>query len=347
MTTDTASKRPWIRPIAITIGTLFLLAALMAGAGVWHMKKFATSPMDRNGQERLFTIRSGESLTGISRHLVQEGFVKDVILFKLLVRYQRLSKKIQAGEYALSPAMPPKELLVILTSGRVKLYRITIPEGHNLWETALLVERAGFGTQENFIALARNPELAASLGITADDLEGYLFPETYLFARNASHREIIRKMVQRFKAVYTPQWQARTRELGFTRHQIVTLASIIEKETGTGSERPLISSVFHNRLKRKMRLESDPTVIYGIPNFNGNITRKDLRRITPYNTYRIKGLPKGPIANPGRHSLEAALFPASTDFLFFVSKKDSTHKFSTNFRDHNRAVRRYQLGSSL
>ncbi len=344
MTTNTTSKRPWIRPIAITLGTLFLLAALMAGAGFWHMEKFATSPMDKNGQERLFTIRSGESLTGISQHLVQEGLIKDVTLFRLLVRYQGLSKKIQAGEYALSPAMAPRELLTTLTKGRVKLYRLTIPEGLNLWETAMLVERAGFGTRENFLTLARDPELAAALEIGADDLEGYLFPETYLFARNTPHQEIIRKMVQRFRTVYTPQWQERTREMGFTRHQIVTLASIIEKETGTGSERPLISSVFHNRLKRRMRLESDPTVIYGIPNFNGNITRKDLRRITPYNTYRIKGLPKGPIASPGKHSLEAALFPARTDFLFFVSKKDSTHKFSTNVRDHNKAVRRYQLG---
>ncbi|MCP4117274.1 MAG: endolytic transglycosylase MltG [Desulfobacteraceae bacterium] len=344
MTTDTTSKRSWMRPIAIAFGTLFLLTALVAGAGFRYMEKFATSPMDKAGQERVFTIRSGESLTGISRRLEQEGLVGNITLFKLLVRYQGLSKKIQAGEYALSPAMPPRELLTILARGRVKLYRLTIPEGLNLEETATLVEGAGFGSRENFLQLARDGELTASQGIEADDLEGYLFPETYLFARNTSQKEIIRKMVQRFRAVYTPEWQERTRELGFTRHQIVTLASIIEKETGTASERPLISSVFHNRLKRRMRLESDPTVIYGIPNFNGNITRKDLRRTTPYNTYRIKGLPKGPIANPGKHSLEAALFPAKSDFIFFVSKKDTTHKFSTNIRDHNKAVRRYQLG---
>ena len=150
-------------------------------------------------------------------------------------------------------------------------------------------------------------------------------------------------MINRFRSVFTTEWEARAEQLGFTVHQIVILASIIEKETGAPFERPIISSVFHNRLKKKMRLESDPTVIYGIEDFDGNLTRKHLLTRTPYNTYTIKGLPAGPIANPGRLSMEAALHPEKTAYIYFVSKKDSTHHFSTNLKQHNKAVRKYQL----
>ena len=144
--------------------------------------------------------------------------------------------------------------------------------------------------------------------------------------------------------MFPPEWEALAKSRGLSRHQVVTLASIIEKETGSPEERPLISSVFHNRLKQKMRLQSDPTVIYGIANFNGNLTRRDLKTPTPYNTYTIKGLPPGPIANPGRQSLEAALFPAESKFRYFVSKNDTTHYFSETLKEHNRAVRKYQRG---
>ena len=154
---------------------------------------------------------------------------------------------------------------------------------------------------------------------------------------------IISAMVENFKSVFTPEWEKRAEELGFSVHEIITLASIIEKETGAEDERGLISSVFHNRLKRGMRLETDPTVIYGIKNFDGNITRKNLSELTPYNTYKIKGLPPGPIAGPGYESIKAALYPAETDFFFFVSKNDGTHIFSSNFKEHNMAVQKYQV----
>jgi len=150
-------------------------------------------------------------------------------------------------------------------------------------------------------------------------------------------------MVDRFRSVYTPEWQQRTKNLGFTIHEMVTLASIIEKETGDASERPVISSVFHNRIRKGMRLESDPTVIYGIEAFDGNITRKHLSTPTPYNTYTQKGLPPGPIANPGKASIEAALFPADTSYLYFVARGDGTHQFSTDIRGHRQAVKQYQL----
>jgi UPF0755 protein len=181
------------------------------------------------------------------------------------------------------------------------------------------------------------------MGITADTLEGYLFPDTYYFPSGLESKSIITAMVKQFRIAFKPEWQTRAEELGMSVHEVVTLASIIEKETGAPEERPLISSVFHNRLKKGMRLETDPTVIYGIPDFDGNIKRRHLNTYTPYNTYKIKGLPPGPIASPGAAALEAALYPAQSKYLYFVSKKDGTHQFSATIKEHNAAVRKYQL----
>jgi UPF0755 protein len=252
-------------------------------------------------------------------------------------------KRLKAGEYLLSAAMPPRQILDIMVKGAVNLHKLTVPEGYSIPQIAALVENAKFGSKIDFIKTATDTALASKNGIEAATFEGYLFPETYFFPREVAMEQIISAMVNRFWSVFTTEWKVRAKDLGFTVHQIVTLASIIEKETGAAFERPIISSVFHNRLKKKMRLESDPTVIYGIKNFDGNLTRKHLSTHTPYNTYKIRGLPAGPIANPGRASLEAALYPERTVFIFFVSKKDNTHYFSTNLKEHNRAVRKYQL----
>jgi UPF0755 protein len=239
--------------------------------------------------------------------------------------------------------MTPAEILDILVSGRVRLYKLTVPEGYNQYQIAALVADADLATADAFLKSAADPALLRAKGIAADSLEGYLFPDTYYFPHQTPPGTIIATMVQNFWSVFTPAFEKRAGELNLSVHQVVTLASIIEKETGIASERPLISSVFHNRLKRGMRLESDPTVIYGIEEFDGNLTRRHLTTRTPYNTYRISGLPPGPIANPGREALKAALYPASTDYLFFVSRQDNTHYFSTNLKDHNRAVRQFQL----
>jgi UPF0755 protein len=230
-----------------------------------------------------------------------------------------------------------------MVKGSVKLYKLTIPEGYNLYQIAELVAAANFGNQNAFIEKATDTALVRENGLEGETLEGYLFPDTYFFPKKITVETIIATMVRRFRSVFAPEWQARAKDLGLTVHQIVTLASIIEKETGASFERPIISSVFHNRLKKKMRLESDPTVIYGIKNFDGNLTKKHLTTRTPYNTYKIRGLPIGPIANPGSASLEAALYPDNTKYIYFVSKKDSTHQFSTNLKQHNHAVRKYQL----
>lgn len=324
-------------------GILFICVFIASFVFFQKVSKFSNSPYNLAGQAERFNIKPGQNLSEISDNLQNKGIIKSSFFFKLLVRYKDSAKKLKAGEYMLSASKTPVEILSIITKGNVKLYKLTFPEGLNIKEIAQRVEDAGFGTQENFILLAESKAFAKTLGINQSTIEGYLYPETYFFPKKASQKQIIQAMVKTFNKVYTPEFRKLTVDMGFSIHQIVTLASIIEKETGAAKERPLISSVFHNRLKKGMRLESDPTVIYGIKDFNGNITRKDLRTWTPYNTYKIKALPPGPIANPGGMSIKAALYPADTDFIFFVSKKDTTHKFSKTIAEHNKAVRKYQL----
>ena len=304
---------------------------------------FIKEPASLTALEKVFTIKPGQSLKVIAGNLEKESIISNKTYFILFTKLKKVDKKLQAGEYILSASKSPEQILEILIKGKVKLYRITLPEGLNIREIADLVEKAKLCTKKHFVDLCHDSAFIISSGIKSTSLEGYLFPDTYFFPKHASCEDIISTMVAHFKNIFTEKWQARAKKLGFSIHDIVTLASIIEKETGDASERPLISSVFHNRLKKNMRLESDPTVIYGIKNFDGNIKRKHLKTVTPYNTYQIRGLPAGPIANPGALSLQAALYPAQTDFLFFVSKKDTTHKFSKTIQEHNQAVKKYQL----
>jgi len=331
-------------------GILFLCILIACFVFFKKVSDFSNTPMNpesaenSQGHEKIkFDIEPGQNLSIIAYNLEKQGIIKSSFFFKILVSYKESAKALKAGEYMLSPSKTPLQILSIITKGDVKLYKLTVPEGLNIKEIAKRVEKAGFGASENFISLAESKTFAESLGIKQNTLEGYLFPETYFFPKDTSLKIIIKKMVQAFNQAYTPKFRKRTVDMGFTIHQIVTLASIIEKETGAARERPLISSVFHNRLRKGMRLESDPTVIYGIKDFNGNITRKDLRTWTAYNTYKIKGLPPGPIANPGMLAIKAALFPAKTEFIFFVSKRNNFHKFSKTIKEHNKAVRKYQL----
>jgi len=294
-------------------------------------------------QNKLITIKRGQSFAATTRYLYREGLIKSTLRFRLLARIKGADKRIQAGEYLLSSDLSPNKILETMVVGKVRLYKFTIPEGYNLKQIAEIISSAGFVPQVEFLKAATDPIFVRQMNIPAETFEGYLFPDTYYFPKGASAPDLITAMVERLNSLFSDQWKKRATETGHSIHQMLTLASIIEKETGAPFERPLISSVFHNRLRKGMRLETDPTVIYGLKNFNGNLTRKDLRTPTPYNTYKIKGLPPGPIASPGLAAIEAALYPAETDFLFFVSKKDSTHHFSTNFKDHERAIRKYQL----
>lgn len=324
--------------------SIFLI--FCAGLGIYiELRMYADAPAQAdNSREILVDVRPGQTLKTTADLLYQKNIIKNSWKLIAIARLKGCDKRLKAGEYLLSAAMTPRQILTIMVNGEVQLHKLTVPEGYTVNQIAELVSQAGFGSRNEFNKLAADAALARKLGVPAQTLEGYLFPDTYFFSKDVTLEKIIATMVQRFWSIFKPEWQDRAQSLGFTVHQIVTLASIIEKETGAPFERPLISSVFHNRLRKKMRLESDPTVIYGTKDFDGNITRRHLKTLTPYNTYKIRGLPAGPIANPGRASLKAALFPEETDYIYFVSKKDTTHHFSTNLKEHNRAVRQYQLG---
>ncbi len=332
-----------------TFAVIVATACIGAATGAFlvaDMKYYARTPVDsrqRNAQPSVFVINPGENFRSITRRLADSGLIRSPFKFRLFARLNGQDKRIKAGEYRLSSTQSPQKILATLIEGKVILYRLTIPEGYTLKQIARSAADAGLTDTNAFLRAANDPRLIQSLKIDAASLEGYLFPDTYHFPRTAQPSTIIRAMVHRLRAIFTPAWKAAAREKKLTIHQVLTLASIIEKETGDPGERALISSVFHNRLKKGMRLESDPTVIYGISDFDGNLTRKHLRTPNPYNTYLNTGLPPGPIANPGAAAIKAALFPAKTRYLFFVARKDGTHQFSTSFAAHKRAVKKYQL----
>ncbi len=328
---------PWRRiPLLVAgICVLLLLYALLV----------LTLPPNLRGERKQVVIPRGAPFKGVVRVLDEAGLLRSPTGFHLMARLMGVTERVQAGEYELSTTMPPLVILHKLVAGDVMKYRVTIPEGYTVRQIALRLQELGIiEEQEEFLKLAFSAEFAAGLGIEGKSIEGYLFPDTYLLPKGVSPIEIIKTMVGKFKQVYGPDCEHRAVELGMTDRQIVTLASIIEKETGVSEERPLISAVFHNRLKRGIPLCSDPTVIYGIPDFDGNLRKKDLEQWTPYNTYLKKGLPPGPIANPGKSSLLAALYPAPVQYLYFVSRNDGSHYFSTTLREHNEAVWRYQQG---
>jgi len=298
----------------------------------------------------IFTISPGESFPSITRRLHQAHVIQSPLRFTLLAKFERRIPGIKAGEFELTGGLTPRTLLDLFSSNNFVTYKITVPEGYDLYDIAKLFEEKLGLPRKSFLALARDfrkePKLATlPLPQEASSFEGFLFPETYRFSKNNTATEILTIMASTYRKVFDAQF-AETRKVHFlSEFELVTLASIIEKETGVAEERGLISSVFHNRRIQGMLLQSDPTVIYGLkPGFNGNLTRKDLTTPTDYNTYTRKGLPIGPICNPGIHSLRAALFPDDTQYLYFVARHDRTHHFSTTLAEHNEAVWRYQLG---
>lgn len=323
---------------------IFILFLALLTYGALEFLRYEDAPSGIGQDKKIIEISPGQRFSAVSDTLRQAGLIGNSLKFKFLARFRGYDKKIRAGEYQLSSPMSPKDILEIITSGRVYLHKLTIPEGYDMRQIAAEIANAGFVAEEEFIKAAKDEAFIRQQGIDASSLEGYLFPDTYYFPKGVKVQTILSAMLRRYNSVFRNEWKQRAKELGFSPHQTLTLASIIEKETGLASERPMVSSVFHNRLKRVMRLESDPTVGYGVENFNGHITRKDLERVTPYNTYKIQGLPPGPIASPGAKAIEAALYPADTAFLYFVAKGDSSHQFSTTYPEHQQAVRKYILG---
>jgi UPF0755 protein len=317
-----------------------LLALIWIIVGLLYFQ--ASRPMSENTQSQVFEVVPGMTLKQVSKELSRKNLIRSASAFQAVALIQDKQKQIMVGEYNISQSMLPIEILKRITSGKTVLYPVTIPEGYLITEIADLLEERGLVNKETFLRETKKVDLLKE--IPTDSLEGYLFPETYHFGKFTPEITIVKKMVETFKErALKQELLKRARELGFSYHEVITLASLIEKETGKDSERKQISSVFHNRLKKNMRLQTDPTVIYAIKNFDGNIRKGDLKIDSPYNTYRYKGLPPGPIASPGLKSIIAALHPAETSNLYFVSRQDGSHQFSATLNEHNRAVQKYQL----
>jgi UPF0755 protein len=291
----------------------------------------------------LIEFEQGAGFRQITNSLNEKGLIKDKTAFLLLARLRGSTKSAQAGEYEFSASMSPATILQKLEKGLVVRHPVTIPEGYNIRDIADLLERNRLCKKERFQAKASDKTFLISLGIDALTAEGFLFPDTYYIYKGEPEGAIIVSMVSRFREVFTDDMKKRTMAVGLSINDLLTLASVVEKETGQASERPRIARVFLNRLKKGIRLQSDPTVIYGIKDFNGNLTKKDLLTETPYNTYRKRGLPAGPIANPGLDSIKAVLYPEDGPYLYFVSKNGGTHYFSKTLSEHNRAVYQYQI----
>jgi UPF0755 protein len=303
---------------------------------------YALVPPSDQFVSKTVMLPRGLTYRQIAQTLERNGIIYGVRRFVLLGRILNVGPRAKAGEYAFDLPLSHWSVLKKIIQGRVKTYNITIPEGYTLSQIGEILEKNEILSKESFIRKASSFETFSRYQIEGPNLEGYLFPDTYAWSKETDPEIVIQFFLNRFRRVFTPEIAERAHEIGFSEREILTIASIIEKETSDPRERPLVSAVIHNRLKRKIPLQSDPTVIYGIPDFDGNLTKKDLSRYSPYNTYTIPGLPPGPIANPGIDSIKAAVYPAPVDYLFFVSKNNGTHHFSSTLKEHHAAVDRYQ-----
>lgn len=272
----------------------------------------------------------------------EKGVIHSELPLLILGRFAGIEKTVRPGLYRIPKDANALDVFYKMRIGETETITLTVPEGYNLKEIAMSVEKTGLASKEEFLRFAQDQMFTARLGLKVSTFEGFLFPDTYKIAVGAGPEDIIKTMVERFHKMFEPELNKRLSKSGMTLIQAVTLASIVEKEARKNSERGLIAAVYLNRLKKGMRLEADPTILYGVRSTAGPIRRSEIRRRTPYNTYVIKGLPPGPIANPGLESIKAALYPADVDYLYFVAKNDGTHYFSKTLREHNKAVRKYQ-----
>jgi UPF0755 protein len=327
----------------LSLGGVLALACTAYFVFVFYFR----APRDPLAQETVvFDTEALNNFKQIAAELENRRLIRSSFAFRILARAQKIDTQVKAGEYALSPSMTPEQILDIMVRGEAIRRKATIREGMTLIEIGEVLEGAGIVSRAAFESALADGELLREERIEAASFEGYLFPETYNFRRNTQARQVIKAMHEQLNRRWAAEWSARAAQFGMSKHQVLTLASIIEKESGNFDEQPIIASVFHNRLRINMRLQADPTVIYGIKNFNGNITKRDLLTETPYNTYVINGLPPGPIANPGLAAIKAALYPADTKFLYFVGNGEGRHVFSEGLDQHNDAVNRFQRGAA-
>jgi UPF0755 protein len=329
------------------LGLLIVFLAVVAGLGAWWgMRRLHTPYRGFAASEVFVELPAGAGVAAIADRLAAAGVVADPWTFRIAARVAGADRRLQAGEYRFADAATPRDVVARIARGDVYATPITFREGLTIREMAVVFEQSGMGTRAEFEAAARNPSLAAEWDPTARSLEGYLFPDTYALPRRAGAEATVAAMVGRFRAAFDAPLRARAADQEMSLRDVVTLASLIEKETAKADERPLVSAVYRNRLRIGMPMQCDPTVIYALMlagRWNGNIRRPDLQIDSPYNTYRYPGLPPGPIAAPGRASLEAALSPADVPYLYFVSRNDGSHVFAATLAEHNRNVARWQL----
>jgi UPF0755 protein len=310
---------------------------LGAGGGGLYVRYLVFSPTGIFGTPRVVSIRKGASMTAAARELAQAGIVRSQLAFVIYAKLTGRATRLKPGDYAFKGGEAMPAVLIHLVNGDFMVVTVTIPEGMTVHQIGEKLEQVGLVCENEFDTAARGGKIATSLGLGPLGTEGFLFPATYRFSPRAKIDQILAPMLERFFAVLTPAVEERLFELGLSAREMVTMASIIEKEAHASDERPIIASVFYNRLKLGMPLQSDPTAQY---NLEGDSERAAtaVRMTSAFNTYVIAGLPPGPIANPGLPSIQAALYPAHTDYLYFVARNDGTHIFSRSFAEHQRAI---------
>jgi UPF0755 protein len=328
------------------VGATLLVGILASAAAASIMWRRLHEPYKAYAADQLIEIPTGAGSGAIGRRLIGAGIIRDDFTFRSALWWTGQSRSLQAGEYLFDRPLTPIDVVNRLARGDVLTRPLTFPEGLTAMEMAGIFESRGFGAASSFVEAAADGTIVHDLDPHAADLEGYLFPETYALARTTTARRLVTMMVDRFRDTVTEDLHRSAERQGLTLREVVTLASLVEKETGKPEERPLVAAVYRNRLKIGMPLQADPTVVYALQRagkYTGNIRREDLRLDDRYNTYRYPGLPPGPIASPGQASLEAAVRPAAVDYLYFVSRNDGSHAFARTLVEHNRNVREFQV----
>ena len=326
-----------------------ILIVFAMGGAVFYLYHFGNAPFDQGGSTKKveFDLLKGMHPREIAQALERQGITSNANAFFWFGKLTGSWAGIKAADYELDPSMAPSLIFKTFRSGIGIQHALLIHEGDNIYQVAQSFMESELPDRKDALKLLTSPEMIQAVGLGDEgirSLEGYLYPNTYFYDKREASANLIRRMVEAFLRTWTPEFDARAKELGLTRKQVVILASMLEKETGAPFERPIVASVFFNRLKKKMRLQSDPTTIYGIwTHYDGNIHRSDLTHPTEYNTYTLPSLPIGPISNPNPDSIKAVLYPADTDFLYFVSKNNGTHVFSKTYGEHTEWVKKTQL----
>ena len=336
-----------LRKVIIALIVVLAVSVIGVAVAVNQLVARVETPYQAYPADGVFVdIDPGDSSPVIAARLAAAGVVRDVWTFRLAVWRSGLARDLQAGEYRFTAPLSSMQVVDKIAAGQVYLRSITFPEGLTVSEMADIFDASEFGTRDGFISQVQRVELIQDLDPEARTLEGYLFPETYSLPRDATAADLVEAMVAQFRRSLSERVRAEAARQDRSVRDVVTLASLIQKETGSANEHQLVSAVYNNRLRIGMALQCDPTVIYALQLdglYDGNLTRENLQHDSPYNTYRYPGLPPGPIAAPGLGALEAAVTPADVPYLYFVSRNDGSHEFANTLREHNRNVQRYQV----